>query len=222
MGTFWISKFDYQWGLAPLSEHTGAHTHLLADTGEGGTPQQEHSLHSDLLYSHFQVQIQGFQSITCPAWRGRSHLCTNDIGWAGKNKVGPSTPVWSQWRCRGMCIGLTVCVHLSMSPCASSVAGRAQGTNIPSKSGCLHLVPRPSHTSQRGTRRPGPTQAAEDRDEPLWGQATHKIPWQVVDSRLKPTCVVSSKGLHRPATSNAGGMAARISAVPVLLDLLWE
>lgn len=67
MSTIWISEFDHQWGLTPLSEHMGAHTHLLADTGEGGTAQQEHSLHADLLYSHFQVQIQGFQSITCPA-----------------------------------------------------------------------------------------------------------------------------------------------------------
>lgn len=50
----------------------------------------------------------------------------------------------------------------------------------------------------------------------------HKSPQQVVASRSKPACVVSSKGLHRPATSNPGGMAARTSVVPVLLDLLWE
>lgn len=80
MDTIWISEFDHQRGLTPLSEHTGAHTHLLADTGEGGTAQQEHSLHADLLYSHFQMQIQSFQNITCPAGRGGSHLRTKDIG----------------------------------------------------------------------------------------------------------------------------------------------
>lgn len=210
-GTFWISEFDHQWGLTPLSEHTGAHTpagRLRRGAQHSKSPPCMHTCFIPISRckvrvfrvshtQHEEADLIHVQQIQKTRWEPQLQCDLSVI--QGDVHVADSLPAPEQ---------VTLCLL-----CTQQSSGHKHPIQKQEPSSGL------SHSSQRGTRRQVRHRQQKTAEMNHSGGRQYKSPWQVVAPRSKPACVVSSKGLCRPATSNAG---SQISVVPVLLDLLWE